>query len=206
VILYIDTSTSFLYTGIVDNNSLIGSRKVELGPLMSSNALNEIASMFEENKLSPKDIKKIIVVNGPGSFTGIRIGVTIAKTYAWSFDIPIIQGSGLEAMAISTDENTFLVPVLDARRDYIFGAIYTVDKKEYYSPKHVEITELESQLSELDDYIIITNDEVNIKGRRVTYDPDILKIVNIFREYDTISPHQVNPDYLKLTEAEESRM
>ena len=89
MILYIDTSSNFLYTGIVDNNKLIAEIKKEFGHNLSEVALPEIVSMFEENKISSKDIDKIIVVNGPGSFTGIRIGITIAKVYAWSLNVPI---------------------------------------------------------------------------------------------------------------------
>ena len=48
------------------------------------------------------------MVNGPGSFTGIRIGITIAKVYAWSLNIPITTISSLEAMAISSENEKYL--------------------------------------------------------------------------------------------------
>ena len=85
--LYIDTSSSYLYTAIVENNNVLAEIKEEFGQSLSEVALPRIVSMFEDTKLSPKDIDKIIVVNGPGSFTGIRIGITIAKVYAWSLNI-----------------------------------------------------------------------------------------------------------------------
>ena len=77
--LYIDTSSSFLYTGIINDNKIEAEIKEEYGHKLSEMALPEIVSMFEKNKLQAKDVDKIIVVYGPGSFTGIRIGITIAQ-------------------------------------------------------------------------------------------------------------------------------
>ena len=87
--LYIDTSSSYLYASIVEDNKCIASVIEEFGQSLSEVALPRIVEMFQNNNLSPDDVDKIIVVNGPGSFTGTRIGVTIAKVYAWSKNIPI---------------------------------------------------------------------------------------------------------------------
>ena len=98
--LYIDTSSSFLYTAILEDEKVLSEIKEEYEQSLSKMALPRIVSMFEENNLRPDDIDKIIVVNGPGSFTGIRIGLTIAKVYAWSLNIPITTILSLEAMNI----------------------------------------------------------------------------------------------------------
>ena len=87
--LYIDTSSSYLYSAIVEDSKLLGEVKENYGQSLSEVALPRIVSMFDKLSLTAKDIDKIFVVNGPGSFTGIRIGVTIAKVYAWSLKIPI---------------------------------------------------------------------------------------------------------------------
>ena len=118
--LYIDTSSSFLYAGIVNENTIEAEVKEEFGHKLSEAALPEIVSMFEKNNLQAKDVDKIIVVDGPGSFTGIRIGITIAKVYAWSLKTPITTITSLEAMAISSNTETYKVPMLDARRKYVF--------------------------------------------------------------------------------------
>ena len=97
--LYIDTSSSFLYSGIVKDDCLVAQIKQSFKKDMSTFALSEITKMFKKNGLKPNDIDKIIVCNGPGSFTGIRIGVTIAKTYAWSLNKEITTITSLEAMA-----------------------------------------------------------------------------------------------------------
>ena len=204
-ILYIDTSSSYLYTSIVENDKLISEIKEEFGQSLSEVALPRIVSMFEDNNLSPKDIDKIIVVNGPGSFTGIRIGITIAKIYAWSLNIPITTIYSLEAMAISSKKNTYHVPILNARRGYVYTAIYDKDYKEVLKPCHILLTDLQEKLKDIKEYEYISNDEFDDLELN-SYSPDMVKVVNYFKDKENINPHAVNPEYLKLTEAEESKL
>ena len=204
-ILYIDTSSSYLYTAIVENDELLTEIKEEYGQSLSEVALPRIASMFGNTKLEPKDIDKIIVVNGPGSFTGIRIGLTIAKVYAWGLNIPITTIYSLEAMAISSNENTYHVPMINARRGYVFAAIYNDQFNEVLKPQHIPLTELQDKLKDIDNYEIISNDEFDEIENINSYSPDFLKIVEYFKDKENINPHAVNPEYLKLTEAEESK-
>lgn len=202
--LYIDTSSNFLYTGIVDDEELLIEIQEKLEQNLSRDALPEIASMFEKVNLKPTDIDKIIVVDGPGSFTGIRIGITIAKVYAHTLKKKITTISSLEAMATSFDKAGYYVPIIDARRGFVYAAIYDREGKEVLFPQHIRLNLLEEKLSMLEDYLIITNDEIKLEGIKVTYKPDIQKIVNTFKNRRNINPHSVNPNYLKLTEAEES--
>lgn len=204
-VLYIDTSSSYLYSGIVEDNNLLISVKENLSLDLSKMALPKIAEMFEKIKIKPNDIDKIIVVNGPGSFTGIRVGLTIAKVYAWSLNIPISIISGLEAMACSCNIKKVLVPAIDARRNYSYAAIYD-NNTTILEPKHISNDELHNLLKDYSDYIIISNDNINLDGEKCVYDPDIVAIVKKYVEKENINPHFVNPNYLKLTEAEESKM
>ena len=128
--LYVDTSSNFLYSGIVENNKILAEIKEEFGQNLSEVALPKIVELFDKTNLKAKDINKIIVVNGPGSFTGIRIGITIAKVYAWSLNIPITTISSLEAMAISSENEKLHIPMINARRGYVYGAIYDSSYKE----------------------------------------------------------------------------
>lgn len=203
--LYIDTSSSYLYTAIIEDNKLLSEIKEEYGQSLSEVALPRIASMFEETKLNPKDIDKIIVVNGPGSFTGIRIGLTIAKVYAWGLNIPITTIYSLEAMALSSDNNTYHVPMINARRGYVFAAIYDENYKEILKPQHIQLVDLQEKLKEIDNYEIISNDEFE-DIEVIPYEPNLLKVVDYFKDKENVNPHAVNPEYLKLTEAEESKL
>lgn len=205
-ILYIDTSSSYLYTAIIKDSCLLCEVKKEFGHSLSEVALPEIVSMFQDNKIEPNEIDKIIVVNGPGSFTGIRIGITIAKVYAWSLNIPITTITSLEAMMLSSKSEGIRVPIIDARRKYVFAAIYDGENKVILKPQHIKIEDLKIELDKLSKYQVITNDELEEFPQSEKYDPDINKIVNYFKEKEAINPHAVNPDYLKLTEAEESRL
>ena len=204
-ILYIDTSSSYLYAGIVENKKLLCSVKEKLGQELSCLALPRIADMFSKTSLVPNDINKIIVVDGPGSFTGIRVGLTIAKVYAWSLSIPITTITSLEAMSTSVKCDEVKVPIIDARRNYSYAAIYNHDDC-MMKPQHINNDVLTKKLDELSEYIIITNDETNLNGKKCNYDPDIESIVNKYVDKAEVNPHLVNPEYLKLTEAEESRM
>ncbi|MBQ6817645.1 MAG: tRNA (adenosine(37)-N6)-threonylcarbamoyltransferase complex dimerization subunit type 1 TsaB [Bacilli bacterium] len=206
--LYIDTSSSFLYSAIVEDNKILGEIKEEYGQSLSEVALPRIVSIFNDNNIKPEDIDKIIVVNGPGSFTGIRIGITIAKVYSWSLNIPITTITSLEAMSLSSETTKYHVPAIDARRGYVFSAIYDENNNQVLKPQHIKIEDLKQEMSKLDDYVVITNDEYldedfdNIEG----YNPNLLKIVNYYKDKEPINPHAINPDYLKLTEAEESKL
>ena len=205
-ILYIDTSSSFLYTGIVENGTLINEVKEEYGQSLSEVAMPKIASLFEESKIDPKEIDKIIIVNGPGSFTGIRIGLTIAKVYAWSLNIPITTIYSLEAMALSSKQETIHIPMINARRGYVFAAIYDKNYQAILKPQHITIEKLKEEMKKIEEYEIISNDEFDTFNDIKAYNPDIEKIVNYYQNKKEINPHAVNPEYLKLTEAEESKL
>ena len=203
MILYIDTTTSYLYTGIVSNNKLLKEIKEDCGKDLSKSALNKIKEMLDSLKLRPSDLNRIIVVNGPGSFTGIRIGVTIAKTLAYSLNIPIITVSSLEAMMISSDSLNYKVPIIDARRGYVYAAIYDKDNNTILPEQYINLEALKVACDNLiDDYDFIGN---GFTFTAHEYNPNILKIVNTFCDRESINPHLVNPIYLKKTEAEENK-
>ncbi len=203
--LYIDTSSSYLYAGIVVSNKLIQEVQKNYGQELSQMAIVDIFSMFEKSKIDPKEIDKIIVVNGPGSFTGIRIGITIAKVYAWALKKEITTITSLEAMAISSKSRCVHVPMLDARRGYVYTAIYDENNQEVEHPQYVKLSEFKKRLMDISNYQVITNDDIDLDASIEKYAPDILKIVTHFQDKEGLNPHGVNPDYLKQTEAEESR-
>lgn len=208
MILYIDTSSNYLYTAIVDNKKVRKEIKREYGHNLSQEALPEIVSMFEEEKISPKEITKIMVVNGPGSFTGIRIGITIAKVYAWSMSIPTTTITSLEAMAATSKNDMVRVPIIDARRGYCYAAIFDKDDTEILKPTYITYEKLQEQLNQISEYKIITNDHDKLQIMAPTiesYTPNFQKIIEKYQEKQPLNPHAINPEYLKLTEAEESR-
>lgn len=204
-VFYLDTSTSYLYTGIVDNGHLVGEVKEKLEKNLSTLTLPKIEEMFQKCHLEPSQIDKIIVVNGPGSFTGVRIGVTIAKIYAWSLQIPITTISSLMAMACQKLTEDYRIPVIDARHNCVYSAIYNKEGKEVLKEQYLKKETLLTAMETLPGTKrIITNDEVDLGSSKSIYDPDIELIVNRFQDKESQNPHAVEPNYLKLTEAEES--
>ena len=203
--LYLDTSSSFLYTGVVEDETLLCDRKIRFDKDLSTKALITLVTMLEEKNIEPNDIDKIILVNGPGSFTGCRIGITIAKTYAWALNKPICTISSLEAMSLTDDEFDYHVPLIDARRGYVFAGIYDKDNNAILKDQYIKLSVLETAINNMsDNFTYITNDDFDIKGNIKKYDPDILKIVLTYRDREPVNPHGLDANYLKLTEAEEN--
>lgn len=207
--LYLDTSSSFLYTAIIKDDILFAEIKEKLDNNLSEYTLPRIEEMLNVKNISIDDISKIVVVNGPGSFTGIRIGLTIAKTLAWAKNIPIIPISSLEAMALSYDGNyDYVVPAIDARRNYLYATIYDTKNNNFVmNEKYVSIDTLNVVLESLvGDICFISNENIDVPNDIQPYEPKIGKIVNSVKNRESSNPHSVDANYLKMTEAEEKKM
>ena len=201
-VFYIDTSSSYLYVGIAVDNFLVASIKKNFGKDLSKYTISEIAKLFQEASLEPEDIDKIIVVSGPGSFTGIRIGMTFAKIFAWSLKKDITTITSLDAMAL-VDTDKLVVPIIDARRGFVYASIHEKDKI-ILKNQYIKLDSLIAYLDNLKkEYRFVTNQD-NFDLPSIKYDPDILKIINTYQDKPSINPHLVEPTYLKLTEAEEN--
>lgn len=201
-VFYIDTSSSYLYAGIAVDNFLVASIKKNFGKDLSKYTISEIAKLFQEASLEPEDIDKIIVVSGPGSFTGIRIGMTFAKIFAWSLKKDITTITSLDAMAL-VDTDKLVVPIIDARRGFVYASIHEKDKI-ILKNQYIKLDSLIAYLDNLKkEYLFVTNQD-NFDLPSIKYDPDILKIINTYQDKPSINPHLVEPTYLKLTEAEEN--
>ncbi len=200
--LYIDTSTSYLYSALLKDKKILSEVKKEYGQTLSKEALPEIISLFEKNHLTPQDVDRLYVVVGPGSFTGIRIGVTIAKTFAWTLQKEIVPVSALRAMALSYQgEKEYQMPVIDARRGYVYGAIYDKKGNAIVEDSYLPYTTLEEQAQSYE--IATISNSASFQEKAENYAPNFLKIVEYYQQEKPVNPHLINPIYLKKTEAEE---
>ena len=91
----------------------------------SRTLLSMTEDLLKNLEIKPSDLGLIAVANGPGSFTGVRIGVSAVKGLAWGLDIPVCGVSTLEAMAYQTPETGVIIcPVMDARREQVYNALF----------------------------------------------------------------------------------
>ena len=195
--LLIDTSLKYPTVSIVEDDKILYLFHEEINSDMSSKIMPIIDEGFKSINKSIDDIDKLFVINGPGSFTGIRIGVTIGKTIAWALKKDIVTISSLEFMATTKVDTNYIVPIIDARRGNVFAGIYDKDLNIIKDDKLINFEELKKSIDS--NYTIVSYDLNNV-------DIDVLKIINKYKDDKSINPHSVNPNYLKLTEAEESRI
>ena len=200
--LLIDTSTSNLTVSIINNQEIIYKYQETILFDMSSKLLPIIDNGLKEHNLKLENIDKIFVVNGPGSFTGIRVGVTVAKTFAWALKKDIIPLSSLELIATTNTSKKYIVPMIDARRNNVFAGIYDNNLNCIKDDKLISIEEI-SNLN--NDYEFVSYDNIKLDSL-IKPNIDILKIINKHINDVGINPHNLNPNYLKLTEAEEKKL
>ena len=192
--LLIDTATSYLIVSIVIDNEVVYLYNKEEGHRMSEMVMPVIAEAFEKASIKPDDLDMIMATTGPGSFTGIRVGLTVAKTMAWALKIPAIPISTLEVM-VSGYNNDKNVALINARRSFVYCGVY------------------DGALNVISEDCYEGIDNVNFDGNLVSYDDfsfkvnkpeiDVLKVVNKHKDDKPVNPHLLNPKYLKKTEAEE---
>ena len=198
MILFIDTSTSYPIVSIIENNNIKAMFNKKIDTDISVSIFSILDTMFKELNITPQDIKKIFIANGPGSFTGTRIGVTIAKVYGYSLNVDLIPVSTLEVLAGGVNKD-YIVPVIDARRGFVYAGIYDKDLNKIVDDRYISLDKLKEEL-EVKDYVFVSYDDIagSIKPKI-----DLIKVINKHEKDIPVNAHGLNPNYLKKTEAEE---
>ena len=162
--------------------------KIEQKEIKSSSMKHSVITMptideiLNKNNIKATDLNEILVVNGPGSFTGVRIGVTIAKTFAYLLNIPIKVIDVLEMKSIFINKPNKIVIESEKNGKYI--GIFNDDKKYLYLTNS-EYKEFEK------------NNEISL-----IEDIDYEKVYEYLKTKESINPHAVNPLYIKKIEVE----
>ncbi|MGF0039462.1 tRNA (adenosine(37)-N6)-threonylcarbamoyltransferase complex dimerization subunit type 1 TsaB [Peptoniphilaceae bacterium SGI.131] len=143
-VLAIDTSTMISSVAILEDGQIIGDYSVNQVRTHSEMLMVMVRDLLDNLGLKLEDIDLFAVSKGPGSFTGLRIGVTIAKTLAQVFNKPIIGISSLEALANSVYFDGLIVPVIDARAKRIFSGIYKREGKKLVLLEEETLTDIDS--------------------------------------------------------------
>ncbi|MGG1680107.1 tRNA (adenosine(37)-N6)-threonylcarbamoyltransferase complex dimerization subunit type 1 TsaB [Neobacillus sp. NRS-1170] len=125
-ILAIDTSNYALGVSLLEENQVLGEYITNLKKNHSVRIMPAIQTLMKDCERVPGDLTKIVVAKGPGSYTGVRIGVTIAKTLAWTLNIPLVGISSLEILASGTGRyfDGYVSPLFDARRGQVYTGLY----------------------------------------------------------------------------------
>ena len=124
-ILGIDTSTPVGSVAVIDGDNLVAEHTLNIVQAHSSRLMPAIDTVLKWSDITADDLDGCAVGIGPGSFTGIRIGVATIKSVCYALDKPIVGVSTLEAVAYNLRwSNGIICPLLDARRSEIYGAIF----------------------------------------------------------------------------------
>jgi len=140
LILNIETATQFCSVGVSDNGRILAIRESSEKNIHASKVTVFAEEVCSEAKMSMKNLQAIAVSMGPGSYTGLRIGVSAAKGFCYALDIPLIAVPTLQSMALSAvflakenieiEANALFCPMIDARRMEVYTALYDLKNKE----------------------------------------------------------------------------
>lgn len=202
ITLFLDTSSSFLCIAVFKDNVLVKEVYEKLDTFLSKLALVKVKELLDSLKIQSNEVDEIICVNGPGSYTGLRVGVTIAKTYAWGLNKKLIPASSLFVMATSIKNRDYIVPIIDARRNCVFAAIFDNNYNIVMNEKYIAMEELLTEVNKLNgNYSFVSVDDFNnISVER--YKPNLDNFIDNFKKVEA-DIHSFVPNYLKKTEAEE---
>lgn len=190
--LVIDSATKYLYIGLFKDTDCLGTFYEAGHNDHSVKLMSEIEVLFNDNSLKVADLDEIIIGIGPGSYTGLRIGVVVAKMFGWNNNIPVKTVSSLALMASSYSGDKLILPEIDARRGNSFLGVYKNVGKGLEIVAEEELTNLEDYKSSLSEpYEIVSNGT-----------PNITKILQSDLLTDVKDIHSLNPNYLRLTEAQ----
>ena len=223
-ILAIDTSTLVMGVAILEEKRVLGELITNSHKKHSIRLMPAMAQLFEELELTLEDIDLLAVTKGPGPYTGIRIGVTTAKTLSWAHQIPLY---GISTLAVLAENgfhfNGWIVPLLDARRERVYVGIYQREVEQLraiYSPQIMTITKLLDILKKQEKPVLFLGDDCERYAEQIkmhlsnqakfgTLAENIPKPSQLgylawgkLQQKEAPETEQFAPDYLQLTQAE----
>lgn len=212
--LFIDSSKKRLSVALANSNELLFVSNVDSYSRHSNFLMKEIINVLNKTNFTIYDVDNIVVLNGPGSFTGVRVGVTIAKTLAWVLSKKIYSLTTLEALALQDSDNSNIICSIFDKPKAGYLGIYLDDYKDenYYTieeaSKLVTNKEVTIVCLEEDDFTMNLYKELqnkNIVTLKVIDNYDYLKVINKALLTPSLNPHSVKPIYLKKIDVEKKK-
>lgn len=220
-ILAIDSSNFPLGIALIADGKVIAERITNLPKNHSTRVMPAIVELMQECEIKPENLTKIVVANGPGSYTGVRIGVTIAKSLAWTLGIPITTVSSLKVLAATggRNYNSYLSPIIDARRGNVYAGLYKFvnNKLQVIIPdQYVSFIDWLEKLKQFDSEVMFVGNDIVKHNEALAKEKDLqfkiafqtnnnprpseLALLGIDKQAEDV--HFVVPNYLRLAEAE----
>lgn len=169
--LGIDTANTPLSIAIVKDGELLAEETSAMAVNHSLRAMPAIEELLTKAGLIPADIDAIAVSEGPGSYTGVRIGVTIAKTLAWTLGKPLIGVSSLKVLAANAVFfNGLICPIVDARRNNIYSGAYRWNAgqlTEVIEDGHYSLEEFIRKLEQQEDPILFIGKDTKMHEQQI---------------------------------------
>lgn len=213
-LLAFDTSSQALSVALTEDDNLLGKIDLNIKKNHSITLMPAIDFLMINAGLQPEDLDRIAVAQGPGSYTGLRIAVTTAKTLASTLNIDLVGVSSLAAIAANVEVAGKVVPLIDARRQNVYAGIYE-NGTSISQEHHVELDKLMDTLK-TEERLYFTGELANFRElisqtlpqakfvenaeRRL---PNAYQIARLGAGYEPVNVDEFVPEYLKKVEAEE---
>ena len=228
-ILALDSSGLVASVAYLEDGKIKGNISYNYQKTHSQTLLPMLDNLIKTLEIDLNDLDYLAVANGPGSFTGLRIGVASVKGLAESINKEVIPVSTLEALALNVDyPDGVACPIMDARRSQVYGACYkfkegVVKGEEIIEPVNCEMVKLCERLNELGEKVYFTGDGVPVykeiieSNLKVPYVlPNPLRLYQnagnvavhaeyLSRENAALKACDVTPIYLRKPQAERER-
>ena len=226
-ILAFETSAKAASVALLEDGKLVGESYQNTGLTHSQTLMVMAQDMLKQCGIAPKDIHALAVANGPGSFTGVRIGVAAAKGFAWGAQLPCYGVSTLEAMVYSLGIwQGYVCPVMDARRSQVYNALFYVNQGEISrvtEDRAIALEDLGKELQTLDGPIFLVGDGSTLCHSRLRgFVPSLvlppehgmhqrasgvaLVAHKLALAGETADANGLSPNYLRLSQAERERL
>ena len=166
-ILAIDTSTTHSSCAVMDDNNIVGDFSINQSMSHNEILLVMVDEMLKKLNIDIEDIDLFVAVTGPGSFTGIRIGVTVVKALAMALNKPIVAVNTLEALSFGVFSDKKKIPLIDARGERVYYGVYEgINNENIVAPALLTIDELLEEFSDKGEFIFV-GDCVNLYKDRI---------------------------------------
>lgn len=222
-ILAIDTSATAASVAVAEEDKIIGEYFINTSLTHSQTLIPMTEQLLKSTSLSVNDLDAIAVNAGPGSFTGVRIGIAAAKGIAFAKDLPCVSVSTLHSMAYNMLENDCIVcSVMDARCQQVYNAMFRVNGKiveRLTDDRALSLGDLKRELERIDEKVVLVGDGTAITERYLngTLSNVVSAPINkrlqsaasaaivaceMFKQGKSMSADELMPVYLRLPQAQ----